>query len=48
MGNSSGSMLYMVVLLNIIYVVGMGINQGVKFILKKRYEANDKKFREEE
>ena len=32
MGNSSGSMLYMVVLLIIIYVVGMGIYQGVKFI----------------
>ena len=27
MGNSSGSMLYMVVLLIIIYVVGMGIYQ---------------------
>lgn len=34
MGNSSGSMLYMVVLLIIIYVVGMGIYQGVKFIQK--------------
>ena len=34
MGNSSGSMLYMVVLLIIIYVVGMGIYQGVKFIRK--------------
>ena len=40
MGNSSGSMLYM--------VVGMGIYQGVKFIQKKREEAKDKKFREEE
>ena len=39
MGNSSGSMLYMVVLLIIIYVVGMGIYQGVKFIQKKREEA---------
>ena len=48
MGNSSGSMLYMVVLLIIIYVVGMGIYQGVKFIQKKREEAKDKKFREEE
>ena len=47
-GNSSGSMLYMVVLLIIIYVVGMGIYQGVKFIQKKREEAKDKKFREEE
>lgn len=47
MGNSSGSMLYMVVLLIIIYVVGMGIYQGVKFIQKKREEAKDKKFREE-
>lgn len=34
MGNSSGSMLYMVALLIIIYVVGMGIYQGVKFIQK--------------
>ena len=42
MGNSSGSMLYMVVLLIIIYVVGMGIYQGVKFIQKKREEAKDK------
>lgn len=41
MGNSSGSMLYMVVLLIIIYVVGMGIYQGVKFIQKKREEAKD-------
>ena len=48
MGNSSGSMLYMVVLLIIIYVVGMGIYQGVKFIQKKMEEAKDKKFREEE
>ena len=48
MGNSSGSMLYMVVLLIIIYVVGMGIYQGVKFIQKKREEAKDKKFREED
>ena len=48
MGNSSGSMLYMVVLLIIIYVVGMGIYQGVKFIQKKREEAKDKKFREEQ
>ena len=47
MGNSSGSMLYMVLLI-IIYVVGMGIYQGVKFIQKKREEAKDKKFREEE
>ena len=47
MGNSSGSMLYMVVLLIIIYVVGMGIYQGVKYIQKKREEARDKKFREE-
>ena len=31
MGNSSGSMLYMVVALIIIYVVGMGIYQGVKY-----------------
>ena len=46
MGNSSGSMLYMVVLLIIIYVVGM--YQGVKYIQKKREEAKDKKFREEE
>ena len=46
MGNSSGSMLYMVALLIIIYVVGMGIYQGVKFVQKKR--AKDKKFREEE
>ena len=48
MGNSSGSMLYMVVLLIIIYVVGMGIYQGVIFIQNKREEAKDKKFREEE
>ena len=47
MGNSSGSMLYMVVLLIIIYVVGMGIYQGVKYIQKKREQARDKKFREE-
>ena len=46
MGNSSGSMLYMVVAL-IIYVVGMGIYQGVKYIQKKREQARDKKFREE-
>ena len=39
MGNSSGSMLYMVVLLIIIYVVGMGIYQGVKYIQKKREHA---------
>lgn len=36
-------MLYMVALLIIIYVVGMGIYQGVKFIQKKREEAKDKK-----
>ena len=47
MGNSSGSMLYMVVLLIIIYVVGMGIYQGVKYIQKKGKETRDKKFREE-
>ena len=47
MGNSSGSMLYMVVALIIIYVVGMGIYQGVKYIQKKREQARDKKFREE-
>ena len=47
MGNSSGSMLYMVVALIIIYVVGMGIYQGVKNIQKKREQARDKKFREE-
>ena len=47
MGNSSGSMLYMVVALIIIYVVGMGIDQGVKSIQKKREQARDKKFREE-
>ena len=34
-------MLYMVVLLIIIYVVGMGIYQGVKFIQKKREEAKE-------
>ena len=42
MGNSSGSMLYMVVALIIIYVVGMGINQGVKFFQNKLEEAKDK------
>ena len=47
MGNSSGSMLYMVVALIIINVVGMGIYQGVKYIQKKREQARDKKFREE-
>lgn len=47
MGDSSGSMLYMIVLLIVIYVVGMGIYQGVKYIQKKREEARDKKFREE-
>ena len=47
MGNSSGSMLYMVVVLIIIYVVGMGIYHGVKYIQKKREQARDKKFREE-
>ena len=47
MGNSSGSMLYMVVALIIIYVVVMGIYQGVKYIQKKREQARDKKFREE-
>ena len=47
MGNSSGSMLYMVVALIIIYVVRMGIYQGVKYIQKKREQARDKKFREE-
>ena len=47
MGNSSGSMLYMVVALIITYVVGMGIYQGVKYIQKKREQARDKKFREE-
>ena len=47
MGNSSGSMLYMVVALIIIYVVGMGIYQRVKYIQKKREQARDKKFREE-
>ena len=47
MGNSSGSMLYMLVALIIIYVVGMGIYQGVKYIQKKREQARDKKFREE-
>ena len=47
MGNSSGSMLYMIVALIIIYVVGMGIYQGVKYIQKKREQARDKKFREE-
>ncbi len=47
MGDSSGSMLYMVVLLIVIYVVGMGIYQGVKYIQKKQEEARDKKFREE-
>ena len=47
MGNSSGSMLYMVVALIIIYVGGMGIYQGVKYIQKKREQARDKKFREE-
>ena len=47
MGNSSGSMLYMVVALIIIYVVGMGIYQGVKYSQKKREQARDKKFREE-
>ena len=36
MGNSSGSMLYMVVLLIIIYVVGMGIYQGSKIYPEKR------------
>ena len=39
MGNSSGSMLYMVVLLIIIYVVGMGIYQGVKFIPRRRVNS---------
>ena len=38
---------YMVVALIIIYVVGMGIYQGVKYIQKKREQARDKKFREE-
>ena len=47
MGNSSGSMLYMVVALIIIYVVGMDSYQGVKYIQKKREQARDKKFREE-
>ena len=40
-------MLYMVVALIIIYVVGMGIYQGVNYIQKKREQARDKKFREE-
>ena len=48
MGNSSGSMLYMVVLLIIIYVVGMVIYLGVKFMQKKRDEALDNTDREEE
>ena len=48
MGNSSGSVIVEINGQNINYVVGMGIYQGVKFIQKKREEAKDKKFREEE
>jgi len=49
MGNSTGSMFYMFLLVIIIYIVGMSIYQLVQWIKKKRrnQQEKDADFKEE-
>ena len=45
MGNSTGSTMYMLGAVIVIYIVGMLIYQGVQWIRNKREQKKDEEFR---
>ena len=48
MGNSTGSMFYMVLIFIVLYVAGVAIYGGFKAFQKWRAQIRDRKFRSEE
>lgn len=44
MGNSTGSMFYMAVILIVVYIVGMLIFEGYRFLRKWREERKKRRF----
>lgn len=44
MGNSTGSMFYMVLIFIVLYVAGVAIYSGFKMFRKWREQARDRKF----
>ncbi len=48
MGNSTGSMFYMVLIFIVLYVAGVAIYGGFKVFQKWREQIRDRKFRSEE
>ena len=48
MGNSTGSMFYMVLIFIVLYVAGVAIYGGFKAFQKWREQIRDRKFRSEE
>ncbi len=44
MGNSTGSMMYLVVIFLALYLVGVGIYQGIRLLKKWREKKRDRRF----